>query len=136
LVAPLGLDSADPPHSRASQRELGRNAQRPFAIATIQGWAGTRLEAALAAPNILLQNTSGQVSIWEMQGNTIVGAQLQCLPQASFPHHFLEPRVALPPRPFAGKGNLISHKTLDRDDGSPWGAKYRIEGAGAFHVAV
>jgi hypothetical protein len=63
--------------------------------------------------DILLQNTSGQVSIWEMHGNTIVGGQLQCLPQASFPHHFLEPRVALPPRRFAGKGNLISHKTLE-----------------------
>ena len=51
------------------------------------------------------------------------------------PHHFLEPRVALPPRRFAGKGNLISHKTLDLDDGSLWGANYRIEGAGAPQVS-
>jgi hypothetical protein len=48
---------------------------------------------------------------------------------SSSPHHFLQPCVALPPRRFAGKGNLISHKTLDLDDGSLWGANCGIEGA-------
>jgi hypothetical protein len=115
-------------HSRPRRETAIRHRDNP-------GLSWHAIGTGAGGSDILLQNTSGQVSIWEMHGNTIVGGQLQCLPQASFPYHFLEPRVALPPRRFAGKGNMISHKTLDLDDGSLWGAKYRIEGAGAPQVS-
>jgi hypothetical protein len=73
------------------------------------------LEPALAAPNPSAKHQRPGLDLgnaWEHDSRRLAAG--------FFPHHFLEPRVALPPRRFAGKGNLISHKTLDLDDGSLW----------------